>query len=148
MTANPVEVRATLADLYTEVQQFYGRHFQALDAGAGQEWADTFTEDGSFLNPVLDRPTVGRAALAEAVGQAHAALAALGERHRHWPGNIVVLPRPDGTVEVRSYTLVYATRLGEPQPRLHRACGCTDVLVRVGGELRILDRVVTRDDIG
>ena len=33
---------------YSQIQQFYARHFQLLDSGAAEEWALTFTQDGSF----------------------------------------------------------------------------------------------------
>jgi SnoaL-like domain len=134
------------AELQAEVQQFYARHMQLLDDGRAEEWAETFTADGSFAPPTLPEPVRGRANLAAAVGRAHAELVAAGETHRHWHGMVHVQPATDGTLLVRCYALVFATPRGG-EPRIHRACVCTDVLVREDGELRVRERVVTRDDL-
>ncbi|WP_328406280.1 nuclear transport factor 2 family protein (plasmid) [Streptomyces sp. NBC_00390] len=134
------------ASLYAEVQQFYASHMQRLDSGAADEWADDFTQDGSFHPPTLPQPVRGRAALAAAVRDAHAGLRAAGEQHRHWHGMLSVTPQDDGSLHVRCYALVFATpKGGEPRP--HRSCVCEDVLVREDGELRINRRTVTRDDM-
>lgn len=132
--------------LYAEVQWFYARQMQLLDLGKAESWAATFTEDAVFDVPTLPEPVRGRAALPAAVEQARARLAAAGERHRHVMGMIDVLERPDGSLDVRSYTTVYASTVGGSS-RVHRVCVCEDVLVRVDGELRVARRRVTRDDL-
>lgn len=131
--------------LHAEVQQFYARHMHLLDAGDGEGWARTFTEDGSFTPPSLPEPVVGREALAAGVGKAAAALAEAGEVHRHLLVMVAVEERADGTLAVRSYAQIVATPRGG-SPRLHLMCVCDDVLVRVGGELKVRERRVTRDD--
>ncbi len=131
--------------LYAEVQQFYADHMHLLDAGDGEGWARTFTEDGSFAPPSLPEPVVGRAALAEGVDKAAAALAEAGEVHRHLLGMVSVRPGEDGSLSVRSYAQIIATARGG-SPRLHLMCVCDDVLVRVDGELKVRERRVTRDD--
>ncbi|MFC7758230.1 nuclear transport factor 2 family protein [Catellatospora bangladeshensis] len=68
----------------------------------------TFTPDGTFTAPGLDAPVRGRAALAAAVEQTHARLAASGETHRHWHGMVWVTPGPDGTAHVKCYGMVIA----------------------------------------
>lgn len=132
--------------LYAEVQRFYARQMQQLDLGKAASWARTFTEDALFDVPTLPEPVRGRAGLTAAVERAHAQLAEAGERHRHFMGMVDVLERPDGTLDVRSYTTVYASTVGGAS-RVHRVCVCEDVLVREEGELRVARRKVTRDDL-
>ena len=133
------------AALYSEVNQFYAHHMHLLDAGLADEWAATFTEDGVFAPQTLAEPVRGRASLAAGLRTTVTQLATDGEVHRHWHGMITV--RPDGDVlRVRCYALVIATRQGGAS-RIHRACVCTDELVRVDGRLLVRHRVVTRDDL-
>jgi 3-phenylpropionate/cinnamic acid dioxygenase small subunit len=132
--------------LYTEVQRFYAHQMQQLDLGKAELWADTFTGDAVFDVPTLPAPVRGRSALVESAGQAAARLAEAGERHRHFMGMFDVVERPDGSLDVRSYTTVYASTIGGAS-RVHRMCVCEDVLVRAGGELRVARRLVTRDDL-
>lgn len=131
---------------YLEIERFYARHLQLLDAGEAEAWARTFTEDGTFAVPTLPEPTRGRAALIAAVRRTAAELAEKGEKHRHWHGMITVDGRPDGAWDVVCYALVFASPRGGPS-RLHRVCVCHDVLVREDGELRVRSRFVTRDDL-
>lgn len=95
--------------LFAEVQQFYARHMQYLDDGAAEEWAATFTEDGSFLPPSLPEPVRGRTALAAGARKAAAGLAEAGEVHRHLLSMVAVDPQDDGTLKVRSYAQIVAT---------------------------------------
>jgi 3-phenylpropionate/cinnamic acid dioxygenase small subunit len=134
------------AALYAQVQQFYAHQMQLLDLGECERWAATFTEDATFDVPTLPEPVVGRVALATATGRTAAQLAASGTRHRHFVGMFDVVEQPDGTVGVRSYAIVYASRIGG-ESQVHRVCVCDDVLVRVDGELRVATRRVTRDDL-
>ncbi|MFI8952442.1 nuclear transport factor 2 family protein [Streptomyces sp. NPDC053750] len=131
---------------YAEVQWFYARQMQQLDLGKADSWAATFTEDAVFDVPTLPAPVRGRSALAAAVEGAHARLAEAGEQHRHVMGMIDVVERSDGSLDVRSYTTVYASTVGGTS-RVHRVCVCEDLLVRVDGELRVARRRVTRDDL-
>ncbi|GAA2677148.1 nuclear transport factor 2 family protein [Actinoplanes palleronii] len=147
----PTQVDLPTTDLaferrYVQVQQFYARHMQLLDAGAAREWAETFTQDGTFEAPTLDEPTRGRDELIATMSRAAAELAAAGEIRRHWHGMLDVRPAPDGTIAVRCYALVFSTLRGGT-PRLHRTCVCEDVLVLEDGQLRVRSRRVTRDDL-
>ncbi|MGW6603268.1 nuclear transport factor 2 family protein [Streptomyces sp. NPDC055036] len=128
-----------------QVRRFYARHMQLLDSGAADEWAATFTEDGSFAPPSLLEPVRGRAALAAGVRSSAAKLDAAGERHRHLLSMIHVEPAADGSLRVRSYAQIVATPRGGT-PRLHLMCVCEDILVRENGELLVRERRVTRDD--
>jgi 3-phenylpropionate/cinnamic acid dioxygenase small subunit len=136
----------TLEELYAQVQLFYANHMQLLDDGKAEEWAQTFTEDGTFGAPNYPQPARGRAALAAGVRQTHAELLASGVRRRHWHGMVSVRRNDDGTLSVRCYALVFHTPRGEAT-QLHRTCVCQDTLVWEDGGWRVRDRVVTRDDL-
>ncbi|GAA3046541.1 nuclear transport factor 2 family protein [Streptomyces roseofulvus] len=134
------------ASLCAEIQRFHARQMQLLDSGDAEAWAATFTEDGLFAPPSLPEPVRGRAALAAGVRAAHAELAAEGEVRRHLLTTAAVEdPGPDGSVRVRSYVQVVATRRDEA-PRLLLMCVCDDVLVVEDGEWRVRERYVSRDD--
>lgn len=132
--------------LYAEVQQFYARHMHLLDVGAAEEWAQTFTDDATFTMPLRAEPVRGRTELAAGVTRAKAEMARTGEVQKHWHGMVAVDPRPDGSVGVRCYALVFSTQVGG-ESKLHRVCVCEDVLVREDGDLRVSTRHVTRDDL-
>lgn len=131
--------------LHTEVLRFYARQMRFLDDGDAEAWALTFTEDGVFAPPSLPEPIRGRATLAAGVAHAKAEMAQTGEVHRHIVTMVDPESRPDGTVEVHSYVQVIATPRGG-SPRLHMMTVCHDTLVRDGGELRVRERRVSRDD--
>ncbi|UVS78748.1 nuclear transport factor 2 family protein [Actinokineospora sp. UTMC 2448] len=133
-------------ETYAAVQQFYARQMHLFDTGAGPEWSETFTVDGTMELPNLPEPVRGRDALALIPPRAAAAAADAGETHRHWHGMVDVEPRPDGALDVRCYSLVFATR-PDTGPRLHLVCVCRDVLVREGAALLVRSRRVTRDDL-
>ncbi|WP_399930721.1 nuclear transport factor 2 family protein [Streptomyces kanamyceticus] len=138
--------RATFAQLYAEVQQFYAHHFHLLDAGLAEEWAQTFTEDGFFHPETLPEPVRGRAALTAGVRRTHQDLVAAQEQRRHWHGMVSVVPRDGADVlDVRCYALVFATPKGGASA-LRLACVCEDVLVRAEGTWQVKERRVTRDD--
>lgn len=131
--------------LYAEVQQFYAWQSHLLDDGAAVEWAETYTADGSFDPPSAPRPVRGRADLAAGVREAAAERARTGETHRHIFSATTVRPQEDGSLLARSYTQVIVTPRGGP-PSHYLMCVCEDVLVREGGELKVRQRRVTRDD--
>jgi hypothetical protein len=137
---------AAFAVIYAEVQQFYARHMQLLDAGRAGEWAQTFAADGTFSVPTLPEPVRGREALTAAVQRSAGELAEARVIHRHWHGMLDVEPGADGTLRVRCYALIFATPSGGT-PALHRTCVCEDVLIREGGRLVVKHRRVTRDDL-
>ncbi|KAB8169919.1 nuclear transport factor 2 family protein [Streptomyces sp. 3MP-14] len=132
--------------LHSEVQQFYARHMQLLDAGRADEWALTFTEDGVFAPEHRPEPVTGRAALTAAVSGAYAALVEKGEVRRHWHGMLDVTQNDDGTVGVRCYALIVGTPLGG-EARVVMSCVCEDLLVREDGELKVKHRRVTKDGV-
>jgi 3-phenylpropionate/cinnamic acid dioxygenase small subunit len=134
--------------LYSEVQQFYANHIQLMDDGKADDAASTFTEDASMVSPPkVPEPIRGRVDLAAGLRRAAAQLDAEGVRYRRCHTMMSVRERPDGSVFVRCYVQVVRTVRGGGST-LHAMCVCEDVLVRADGELKIRERVVTRDDVG
>ena len=140
------QLRTSHAELRAEVEQFYARQMRALDTGAADEWATTFTRDGVFSHQASEEPVRGRDAIAAGARAAAQRLADAGEQRRHLLSMLDIDPRPDGTLLVRSYAQIVGTRRNT-EPRLHLMCVCDDVLVREGGTLLTRERRVTRDDI-
>lgn len=143
---NTETLPASTESLRTQVESFYARQMQLLDASLTAEWAATFTEDGVFATNVRPEAAVGRSVIATAAAKARAELTAAGLQHRHWLGMLVVDARPDGTVSAKSYALVIETPRGG-SPTLKHSTKCDDVLVSVDGEWLVKHRMISRDDI-
>jgi hypothetical protein len=136
----------TYEEICAEVGRFYARHIQLMDEGRAEEAAATFTEDATMVSPPkISEPIVGRAALAAGLRRNADQLAADGIRYRRCHSMTTVEVREDGAVFARSYVQVVKTEVGKGT-HLHAMCVCEDVLVREGGELKVAERVVTRDD--
>ncbi|MEU0336023.1 nuclear transport factor 2 family protein [Streptomyces sp. NPDC006193] len=133
-------------DLYDQVQRFYARQMHALDRGDAAAWAATFTADGTFTANAAPQPVHGRAAIRRAAEDTARDLAEKGIVRRHWLGMLDVQPRPDGTVDARSYALIVESpRNGRPDVRLSTLC--EDVLVPGEDGWQVRSRTVTRDDL-
>ncbi|WP_227999155.1 nuclear transport factor 2 family protein [Nocardia australiensis] len=136
----------TYEEICAEVGRFYARHVQLMDEGRAEETAATFTEEGTMVStPKISTPIVGRAALAAGLRANADQLTADGIRYRRCYSTILVEVREDGSVFARSYVQVVKTERGKGS-YLHAMCVCEDVLVRADGELKVAERVVTRDD--
>lgn len=132
--------------LYAEVQLFYARQAQHLDAVRAREFAATFTEDGVFSHSPDSRPARGRAGIEEEVrGFNERRFAHDPVQRRHWFSMLDVRPQPDGVVHTEFYALVVVTRPGQAQPVIGPSCVVRDVLVREGDALRTASREVTQD---
>ncbi|MGV9297621.1 nuclear transport factor 2 family protein [Amycolatopsis sp. NPDC003676] len=132
---------------YPSIQNFYSRQMHLLDDGKVDEWAATFTEDGSFGANAHPAPFVGRTAIADGARKAHAALAERGVQRRHWLGMLAAEPRTEGGYRVRSYAQILETPRGG-QTTVLMSTTCDDVLVRTSeGEWRVQSRAVRRDDL-
>lgn len=132
--------------LYAEVQLFYARQMQHLDAVRAVPFAATFAEDGIFAHSPDSPPVRGRAAIAEEVRDYNERrFAADPVQRRHWFNMLDVREQPDGSLHTEFYALVVTTRPGQPQPVIAPSCLVRDVLVRENGELRTLERKVTQD---
>lgn len=133
-------------DTYLRVQQFYAQQMQLLDDGSVEQWAGTFTDDGVFSANAHAEPTIGRANIAKAAGHAVAELKRAGVVRRHWLGMLTVRPLSGDALFARCYALIVSTPKGG-QAAVHLSTVCEDVLVRVGDELLVRTRHVTRDDL-
>jgi 3-phenylpropionate/cinnamic acid dioxygenase small subunit len=133
-------------ELYQEIQHFYARQMQQLDAGLADEWAATFTEDGVFEANAHPEPSIGRAVISAAVKQAHGRLAEMQETRRHWLGMLTIDRGEDGTLFVRSYAMIVGTKKGG-EPKIVFSTLCEDTLVRHEDGWQVKYRKVTRDDL-
>jgi hypothetical protein len=127
---------------YQQVVQFYARQMRLLDAGRVREWADTFTEDGTFEDAGRPGVIAGRAAISESA-RAHVERAGAVQR-RHWLGMVEVTPAADGTLAAHCYALVIATARGE-RPQIHSSVECRDTLVPGGSTILVRHRHVSSD---
>jgi hypothetical protein len=132
--------------LHAEIERFYAAQMQLLDRGAVKDWADTFTEDGTFAASGLPAPVRGRDTIATSAGRAYEERTARGVVHRHWLGMLVVDPSSEDVVRARSYALVIEVPVGG-SPALHRSTVCDDVLIRDVDRWLVRERLVTRDDL-
>ncbi|SEK75725.1 nuclear transport factor 2 family protein [Streptacidiphilus jiangxiensis] len=138
--------RPVSADLYAEVQQFYARQVQLLDAVRAEEFAATFAEDGVFEHSPDSAPASGRAGIAAEVRDFNAKRFAKDPvQRRHWFNMLVVEEQPDGSLHTQFYALVMMTRPGELVPVIAPSCVVRDVLVREDGALRTRRRKVSQD---
>jgi 3-phenylpropionate/cinnamic acid dioxygenase small subunit len=145
LTGNPA--LETAPGLYCEIQLFYARQMQLLDAELPEEWAETFAEDGVFAANAHPEPARGRQAIREAAAKASAQRAEQGIRVRHWLGMLDVRPQADGTVHARSYALIINTPRGGTS-QVQMSTTCDDVLVRgADGDWLVSTRQVVRDDL-
>jgi hypothetical protein len=147
MTGSATVTDPTDTTLLIEIQHFYARQMQELDAGRSDAWAATFTPEGAFAAPGRPEPVRGREALAAAAAAAAAEHVERGLVRRHWLGMLTVEPRPDGRVHARCYALVFVTPLGGT-PALHCSTVCEDVLRQEdSGTWLVEHRRVSRDDL-
>jgi long-chain acyl-CoA synthetase len=132
-------------ETYVQIQHFYAWQSQLLDFNKFEEWAATFTEDGSFLAPGMPEPVRGRAALGAATRKNHEGIEP-DLAIRHWFNMTTVEPRADGTLHALSYVIVLRTpRNGESI--IYRSTICEDVLVLQDGRWLVRERVIRRDDL-
>lgn len=133
------------AQLHSEIQLFYARQMQLLDAGDFDAWAMTFAVDGVFAANAYPAPVTGRDNIAAAAQEATVALAKQGLQRRHWLG--MLSAESDGSIaRVTCYALVIETPRGGV-PSLRHSTVCTDELGRAGGEWVVRKRHVHRDDL-
>ena len=132
------------ADLYYEVQHFYARQIQALDGGRWEQFAATFTEDGTFQHVRDAPPARTRAGILTEVERFHERFAHDPVQRRHWFNHMVLDPQPDGSIRSTVYALVVTTRPGG-RPEIQPSSLVHDVLVREGGELLTRSRRITHD---
>lgn len=137
---------ATVDDgTYRQIQHFYAWQSQLLDFGKFEEWAATFTQDGSFLAPGFPEPVRGRTALAVGTRKNHEGIDS-SLAVRHWFGMTTVEPGAGGAVRALSYVIVIRTpQNGESI--IYRSTTCEDMLIREDGQWLVRERVIRRDDL-
>lgn len=134
------------SELYAEVQQFYARQMQALDAGKLEAYAATFTEDAEFGHTPGRAPARTRAGIIRDLYAVHERFANDPQQRRHLFTMMDLDPQPDGSITSTVYALVITTRPGG-RPELVRSCVVHDVLVREDGDLRNRSRMIEHDGI-
>ncbi|MBC3842342.1 nuclear transport factor 2 family protein [Streptacidiphilus sp. 4-A2] len=130
---------------YFEIQQFYAVQMQSLDGGAAQEFADTFTVDGSFVHYPHKRVD-GRAAIAAATEQGVERTRLAGVVRRHWFGLPVIEQTDKDTLRVR-YSAVTSVTTADGTVTHEPTCMVEDILVRQDNRLLNHIRTVHRDDV-
>ncbi|GHH70754.1 hypothetical protein GCM10018781_31010 [Kitasatospora indigofera] len=141
MTTAPVRT-----DLYAQVQHFYAHQMQALDGGRFEEYAATFTPDGSFQHSPGAEPAVGRAGIVHELVEFHKRFEGDPVQRRHWFNHIALEPQPDGSVRSTVYALVVTVRPGG-KPEIAPSCVVHDVLEVDGEGVLLRSRLVTHDQM-
>lgn len=132
------------AETYAQIQQFYARQMRLLDAGAAEQWADTFTEDGVFEETTKPEPLCGRQVIATSARARIDQIAGDDRTRRHWLGMLDVEPLDDATVRTKYYALAMATPRGG-RLDVYVSTECADVLVWKNDTWLIRHRWVRHD---
>lgn len=135
-------------DVYLRVQHFYARQMQALDDLHFTEYAETFTEDGTFQHAPDVPPSRGREAILKVVVDFNERFKDEPLQRRHWFNQIVLDEQEDGSLRSTVYTLVVHARPGVRQPEIAPSCVVHDELEFVDGEPLVRSRLVTYDHLG
>ncbi|MGJ5893904.1 hypothetical protein DF268_19855 [Streptomyces sp. V2] len=139
---------ATVTDplLYTEVVRFYARQAHLLDSGAAEAWADTFTEDGEFVQNARPEPWIGREQIRARMRTGLDRIAGEGLQRRHWLGMVDLVACDADTVTTRYYAAIYST-VENGSPQLYLSTAVDDVLVRTPEGLKVRHRLVSHDNV-
>ncbi|MFF3375350.1 nuclear transport factor 2 family protein [Streptomyces sp. NPDC002680] len=132
--------------VYAEILQFYAHHMQLLDAGAAEEWADGFTEDGVFAQNVKPEPWSGRSTIATSMRRGVDRLAGRQVQRRHWFGMVAATAVDPDTVRSRYYAVVFETPRGG-KASVYLSTTGEDLLVRQDGGWRIQRRDIAHDGV-
>ncbi|GAA1188831.1 nuclear transport factor 2 family protein [Streptomyces hebeiensis] len=133
-------------DLYTRVQQFYARQMQALDGGRFEDYAATFTKDGTFQHSPGAEPAVGRDGIVAELIEFHKRFDGDPVQRRHWFNHVVLEPLDDGSLRSTVYALVVTTRPGG-KPLIAPSCVVNDVLEVEGGAVLTRSRQIDHDQL-
>jgi actinorhodin biosynthesis protein ActVIA len=134
------------ASYYPEIQHFYARQMQLLDAGLAEDFAATFTMDAEFSHSPGKPPAWGREGI---IAECRAVTSRLGPGvvRRHWFSMIVADPFGEGGFQVTLYAFVITTKPGE-SPVIGPSCVAHDILARDPGNGRLLLRSRRVDNDG
>ncbi|HEY6794931.1 MAG TPA: nuclear transport factor 2 family protein [Kineosporiaceae bacterium] len=130
--------------LYAEVQLFYARQMQNLDAGNLEAYAETFTEDAEFSHSPDREPARTRAGILADLQDYHRRYEGDPVQRRHWFNMIDLEVGPDGTIRSTCYALIVRAAPGA-DPRIAPSCVVHDVLVRTEHGLKNRSRRVEYD---
>lgn len=144
MTQTAEATTPVTGETYAQILQFYAHHMQLLDAGAADEWASGFTEDGIFAQNVKPEPWRGRDMIATHMRRGVGRLAERGLVRRHWFGMVVVDSQDEDTVQTRYYAVVFETPRGG-KASVYLSTTGADLLVRQDGRWLIKRRDVAHD---
>jgi actinorhodin biosynthesis protein ActVIA len=133
-----------LAGLYAEVQHFYARQMQHLDARKLEAYAATFTEDAEFSHTPGREPARTRAGIIADLYEFHQKFEDDPMQRRHLFTMIDIEPRDDGSIRSTCYALIIKTRPGA-ESEMAPSCVVHDILVREGDELLNRSRRVEYD---
>jgi hypothetical protein len=130
------------ADDYVEIQNLYSYYNLCSDAGDAEGYASCFSEQGVLRFDAANVRLEGRARLREFK------LADAGRRggryRRHWNGSLHLQVQTDGSVRGRCYLHGYNGDTGN-LPELADAGSYVDRIVKVAGEWKFAERVITMD---
>ncbi|QKV93065.1 SRPBCC family protein [Streptomyces sp. NA02950] len=132
--------------LYIEVVQFYARQAYLLDSGEAERWADTFTEDGRFVQNARPEPWIGRDQIRKRMRAGLDRIFGEGLQRRHWLGMVDLVSYDDETVTTRYYAAIYSTAK-DGAPQLYLSTAVDDVLVRTPQGLKVRHRLVSHDNV-
>jgi 3-phenylpropionate/cinnamic acid dioxygenase small subunit len=135
----------SIDEQFVSIQRFLHHQMQLLDDGRAEDWAATFTPDGTFAQDTRPEGRTGRTLLAQRMRQHADELAERALTRRHWLGMLTVEPGDDDAVRARYYALVIDTPR-EGQASLHLSTVCEDVLVRDGDGWLVAYRFIHHDN--
>ncbi|WP_181797784.1 nuclear transport factor 2 family protein [Streptomyces sp. WELS2] len=134
------------SDLYTRVQHFYARQMQALDENRLEEYAQTFTKDGSFQHSPGIAPAVGRDAILEELRSFLKKYQDNPTQRRHFFNQMVLEPQEDGSIRSTVYALIVRVRPNE-RPEVWPSTVVHDVIEVTDGEILLRSRSVSYDQL-
>ncbi|MGA4847512.1 nuclear transport factor 2 family protein [Streptomyces sp. G5(2025)] len=131
------------AELYIEVKNFYARQMRVLDDLDIEQFILTFTENGSVAHPHRNEKTVGHENMRTKM---NAMLPGYqGTVTRHWFDHFLLEEHEGDALRVTYYSLVTQSNDKE-EVTFFSSSSVEDIMVREGGELRIRDRIIYRDN--
>ena len=133
-------------DVYSQVQHFYAHQMQALDNLRFEDYAATFTEDGTFQHSPQAEPARTRPGIVKELVEFHRRFEGDPVQRRHWFTHVALQPQPDGSLASTVYALVVTTRPGG-KPEIAPSCVVHDVLEVTDGEVLTRSRLVTHDQM-
>ncbi|MER6343679.1 nuclear transport factor 2 family protein [Streptomyces sp. NPDC001595] len=131
---------------YAQVQHFYARQMQALDNGRLEEYADSFTKEGSFQHTPGVDPVVGRDAILAELRSFLKKYEDDPTRRRHYFNQMVLDPQDDGSVRSTVYALIVRVRPNE-RPEVWPSTVVHDVLDTTDGGILLRSRSVSYDQL-